>query len=80
MLFLRRAMKAFSPQRARGSLREPDLPLQRLYAWKSTGASVPSFSVCLGNSCSSLRSKYVTAALDSEFLLFPCDEKQKMNP
>lgn len=40
---------------------------------------MPSSSVWLGNSCSCLRSKYVTTAPDSKFLLFLCDEKQKMN-
>lgn len=53
--------------------------LQRQYEWKSTGVSVPSSSVCLGNSCSSSRRKYVTAAPDSKFLVFQSDEKQKMN-
>lgn len=53
--------------------------LQRQYEWKSTGVSVPSSSVCLGNSCSSSKRKYVTAAPDSKFLVFQSDEKQKMN-
>lgn len=53
--------------------------LQRQYEWKSTGVSVPSSPVCLGNSCSSSKRKYVTAAPDSKFLVFQSDEKQKMN-